>query len=330
VYGTIDCSRVKLTYLLGHDSHGHEITSRTGCSGTLPIPTDGEHDTAANLYAVFDASYTDLGANGVPALTTHNQRTLQPRHRQAEHWATQSGTGLFDKAAAEGGRTVGDIQNGDWIAFRPYALGGETRFTARVSSGGAGGTLSVRTGSPTGTMLGSVTVPVTGGWDVFTDVSTTLTGVPAGTVTLYLTFSGGSGTLFDVDAFTFGTPPASGTTRITGIGGKCVDVNGSSSADGTKIQLWTCNGGTNQQWTRDGSTLRALGKCMTATGTTDGSLVQLSTCNGSAGQTWSVQADSTIRAGGKCLDANGASSADGTQLIVWTCTGGTNQRWTLP
>jgi glucose/arabinose dehydrogenase len=328
--GTIDCTRVTLTYILGHDDHGHEITSRTGCSGTLQIPADGEHDTAANLFGVFDAEYTDLGANGQPALTTNTQHTLQPRHRQAEHRASQSGTSLFDKAAAEGGRTVGDIHNGDWIAFQPYALGGETRFAARVSSGGSGGTLSVRTGSPTGPVVGSVAVPVTGGWDVFTEVSTTLSNVPAGTVTLYLTFSGGSGNLFDVDAFTFGTPPATGGARpITGIGGKCVDVSGSATADGTKIQLWTCTGGTNQQWTRDGNTLRVLGKCMTATGTTDGSLVQLSTCNGSVGQNWSTQADSTVRNGTKCLDANGASSADGTQLIIWTCTGGANQRWTL-
>ena len=35
-------------------------------------------------------------------------------------------------------------------------------------------------------------------------------------------------------------------------------------------------------------------------------------------------------ASNKCLDANGASTADGTQLIIWTCHGGTNQRWTLP
>jgi hypothetical protein len=153
---------------------------------------------------VFDAEYSDLGAGGQPALTTHSQRNLQPRHRQAEHHSTQSGTGLFDKATAEGGKTVGDIHNGDWIAFRPYALSGETRFTARVSSGGSGGTLSVRAGSATGTVLGSVAVPVTGGWDSFTDVSATLAGVPAGTTTLYLTFSGGSGFLFDLDAFTFG------------------------------------------------------------------------------------------------------------------------------
>ncbi|GAQ50434.1 PQQ-dependent sugar dehydrogenase [Streptomyces acidiscabies] len=328
--GTVDCARVKLTYLLGHDDHGHQITSRTGCSGTLPIPVDGEHDTAANLFAVFDAEYTDLGGGGQPALTTHTQHTLQLRHRQAEHRTAQSGTGLYDKAGAEGGRTVGDIHNGDWIAFRPYALSGETRFTARVSSGGAGGTLSVRTGSPTGPMLGSVAVPVTGGWDTFREVSTTLTGVPSGTVTLYLTFSGGSGFLFDVDAFTFGAPGGGTGGQITGIGGKCVDVAGGNSADGTRVQLWTCNGGAQQQWTVNGSTLRALGKCLATAGggTADGTAVQLGTCDGSAGQNWSVQGDGTIRNGGKCLDAEGAGSADGTRLIIWTCTGGTNQKWT--
>ena len=213
--GTIDCARVKLSYILGHDSHGHVITSRTGCSGTLQIPVDGEHDAAANLFGVFDAEYTDLGANGQPALTTHAQNILQPRHRQAEHRGTQSGTGLFSKTSAEGGQTVGDIHNGDWIAFQPYALAGETRFAARVSSGGSGGTLSVRAGSPTGTVLGTVTVPVTGGWETFTEVSTTLSNVPAGTVTLYLTFHGsGTGNLFDVDAFTFGTSTGSRTGQI--------------------------------------------------------------------------------------------------------------------
>ncbi|GIE76400.1 glycosyl hydrolase [Actinoplanes philippinensis] len=333
--GTVDCSRVKVSYYLGHDEHAHAITSSTGCSGTLQIPVDGEHDTAANLYAVFDAEYTDRGAGDQPALTTHTQQILQPRHRQAEHRSSQSGTGLYDKTTAEGGRTVGDIQNGDWIAFQRYALAGESRFTARVSSGGAGGTLSVRAGSATGTVLGTVTVPVTGSYETFTEVSTTLSGVPAGTTTLYLTFQGGAGTLFDVDAFTFGAAPSGGATgRIVGASGACVDVNGASSADGTKIQLWTCNNGTNQQWTRTGATWRALGKCMTVAGgaTTDGSLVQLSACNGSGAQNWTAGSNGSLvnTPSGKCLDANGSSSANGTQLIIWSCHGGTNQRWTTP
>ena len=190
-------------------------------------------------------------------------------------------------------------------------------------------------GSPTGTVLGTVTVPVTGSWETFTEVSTTLSGAPAGTTTLYLTFHGGSGTLFDVDAFTFGTVPDSGGTgRIVGAGGACVDVNGASSADGTKIQLWTCNNGTNQQWTRTGTTWRSLGKCMGVAGgaTADGSLVQLQTCTGSGGQNWTAGANGSLvnPQSGKCLDANGGSSANGTQLIIWTCHGGTNQRWTTP
>ncbi|MEK8109718.1 PKD domain-containing protein [Micromonospora sp. M12] len=137
--GTIDCTKVKMTYVLGHDQHGHQITSQNGCSGSITIPVDGEHDDAANIFAIFDAEYTDAGG-----LTTHTQHTLPPRHRQAEFFGTSSGINVFSKATAEGGKTVGDINNGDWIAFQPYRLGNVTSFNARVSSAGAGGTLQVR------------------------------------------------------------------------------------------------------------------------------------------------------------------------------------------
>ncbi|GAB3444746.1 ThuA domain-containing protein [Actinophytocola sediminis] len=125
-----------------------------------------------------------------------------------------------------------------------------------------------------------------------------------------------------------GTPTGG---QITGAGGTCVDVSGGSAADGTRVQLWSCNGGTNQQWTRTGNTLRSLGKCLTAAGTGDGAAVQLSTCTGAGSQNWAQQANgSLVNSGsGKCLDANGGSSANGTQLIIWSCHGGANQRWTF-
>src|SRR5207245_5645266 len=37
-------------------------------------------------------------------------------------------------------------------------------------------------------------------------------------------------------------PPPTGTRLVSAASGKCLDVNGSGSADGTNIQLWTCNG----------------------------------------------------------------------------------------
>ncbi len=211
--GTVDCARVKVTYLLGHDSHRHQITSKNGCSGSIAVPADGEHDSAANLYGVFDAEYTDNGG-----LTSHSVRLLQPRHRQAEHFTAQSGIQTAEHGGAEGGKTVGFTDNGDWISFQPYALAGARSATARVSSGGAGGTLEVRAGSATGTLLGTMTVAPTGGWDNFTEVTTGLTNVPSGTTTLSLVFKGvtGQGNLFDIDAFTLTTGGVTGPTTVEG------------------------------------------------------------------------------------------------------------------
>jgi len=138
------------------------------------------------------------------------------------------------------------------------------------------------------------------------------------------------------DAATGSTPPPAGSAGpITGIAGKCADVASANSANGTAIQLWTCNGTNAQSWTvgTDG-TLRALGKCMdiTAAGTTNGTVVQLYDCNGTGAQVWQAQSNGTLRnpASGRCLDATGPSSADGTRLQIWDCSGGSNQVWHLP
>ncbi|MFF9111444.1 PQQ-dependent sugar dehydrogenase [Streptomyces sp. NPDC014805] len=201
----IDCSKVTVTFVLGHDSHGHPLTSATGCSGTIQTSADGGHDEDANIFGVFDAQYTDNGGGGQAPLTTHARHVTQPKHRQAEHFGNSSGVDVITKDTAHGGRTVGNIDNGDWISFTPYVLSNATKMTARVSSGGAGGTLEVRAGSPTGTLLGTAAVPVTGGWETFQDVQADLSRAPRGTTTLYLVFKGGTGALFDVDDFTFTT-----------------------------------------------------------------------------------------------------------------------------
>ncbi|MET8602222.1 PQQ-dependent sugar dehydrogenase [Streptomyces rubiginosohelvolus] len=203
--GTVDCSKVKVTYLLGHDSHRHQITSKNGCSGTIDVPVDGEHDSAANIYGVFDAEYTDAGG-----LTTHSDSILQPRHRQGEHFAAQNGIEVAPHGPAEGGATVGYTDDGDWVSFAPYVLSNATSITARVASGGAGGTLEVRAGSPTGTLLSSLPVAPTGGWENFVDVTADVNNAPAGSTELFFVFTGptGQGSLFDLDAFTFTTQGA--------------------------------------------------------------------------------------------------------------------------
>ncbi|MEO3814267.1 PQQ-dependent sugar dehydrogenase [Sphaerisporangium sp. B11E5] len=336
--GTIACSRVTMSYVIGHDQHAHHITSQNGCSGTITIPPDGEHDDAANLFPVFDASYTDNGG-----LVGRSQHLLQLKKRQAEHYRTSSGVGLFSKTTAEGGRTVGEINNGDWIQFDPYRINNVTSFTARVSSAGSGGTVQIRTGSPTGTVLGSATVTPTGSWETFTNVTGTVNGAAASSTSLYITFAGtGTGALFDLDSFTFTTgttptptptPTSSTPGTIKGLGGKCLDVRGASAADGTQVQIYTCNGTAAQNWTRTGQTFRALGKCLDVSGASaaDGAKVQIYTCNGTGAQNWTVNADGTIRNAnsGKCLEVTGSNTADSTPVQQWTCTAAANQKWTV-
>ncbi|MGW4465366.1 lectin [Micromonospora sp. NPDC004704] len=127
---------------------------------------------------------------------------------------------------------------------------------------------------------------------------------------------------------------AATTGAITGYGGKCVDVAAASNANGTQVQLYTCNGSNAQQWiVGDDGTIRALGKCLdVASGSTaNGARVQIWDCNGSAAQQWTASAGLLRNPqANKCLDATGPSSADGTPLQIWECFGGPNQQWVLP
>lgn len=73
----------------------------------------------------------------------------------------------------------------------------------------------------------------------------------------------------------------------------CLDASGGQTSLGSKVVVWACNGGVNQQWQVNG----------------DGSVT-------------GVQS-------GLCLDVTGGSTANGALVELWTCTGGANQQWTL-
>ncbi|WP_435136710.1 ricin-type beta-trefoil lectin domain protein [Actinacidiphila sp. bgisy144] len=135
------------------------------------------------------------------------------------------------------------------------------------------------------------------------------------------------------DAAGWITPPVpNGGTVHSGIAGKCLDDNGDSAANGTAVQLWSCNSSDAQWWQlRTDGTLRAVGKCLDAAdlGTGDGTKVQIWDCNGGANQVWQPY-DGGYRnpASGRCLDDPNSSTADGTQLQLWDCNGTDAQKWT--
>ncbi|REF99847.1 glucose/arabinose dehydrogenase [Asanoa ferruginea] len=214
----------------------------------------------------------------------------------------------------------------------PAAAAGSYDLNLRYSNGPNGGT-GTKTVSlyVNGTKLRQTQLPFTNNWDTWAVKAEAVT-LNAGTNTVAYRYDAGDIGHVNLDNITVtGGPPTAGT--IVGIGGKCLDVNNAGTADGTKIQLWTCNGSAAQQWTRVGDTFRALGKCLDIdnAGTADGTKVQLWNCNGTGAQVWQPQANGSILnpQSGKVLDALGGSSADGTQIHIWTYVNAASQRWTV-
>jgi len=139
-------------------------------------------------------------------------------------------------------------------------------------------------------------------------------------------------------------PPPTGEALVSAASGKCLDVNGAGSADGTQIQLWTCNGtGAQSFGVQDAGGGRfnlvntSSSKCVdiSNSGTANGTKVQLWTCNSTGAQAFELRDAGSGRVrlynpgSGKCLDVTGNGTADGTKMQLWTCSNtATNQQWT--
>jgi len=130
-----------------------------------------------------------------------------------------------------------------------------------------------------------------------------------------------------------GTAAASGT--FTGVNGNCVGLANLSGDDGTAVQLAACDGSAGQRWAAPASypgAVKVLGGCLDVNGgvRTNDARVQLYGCNGTGAQVWSLQPDGTLLnpQSAKCLSTS-ATAAVGTQLFIFDCGTGTNQRWSL-
>ncbi|MFG2166373.1 non-reducing end alpha-L-arabinofuranosidase family hydrolase [Micromonospora chersina] len=131
---------------------------------------------------------------------------------------------------------------------------------------------------------------------------------------------------------TTGPPPSGGAGRIVGVqSGRCIDVPNATQTNGTRVQLWDCNGQSNQQWTYTTSKqLMVYGtKCLDANGaaTGNGTGIIIWDCNGQSNQQWNINSNGTISGvqSGRCLDVWG--TGNGQQIQLYDCHGQTNQQW---
>jgi len=151
---------------------------------------------------------------------------------EGETIAWTGGVEVEDSSA--GGRNVSEIQDGDFIKVKSVDfLTGAIAFDASVASAGAGGTIELRLDAQDGQLVGTCAVEPTGGWQTWATTSCEVTDA-VGVHDLFLVFSGGSGSLFNLDYWQFTPldPLPTGTGGATGSGGATVEGTGGFVASG--------------------------------------------------------------------------------------------------
>ena len=273
------------------------------------------------------------------------QTNLQYWNATSNAWATSTGnytisvgdsnrnlplTGTLAVAASQIGQPVAVANPGN----QEGVTGAAANVPVSATDSTSGQTLTYSAANlPAGTSINAATGVISG------------TPTTTGTTTVDVTASDATGASASASFVWTVAPTGQGgggggnTGAVTGYQGLCLDVRSANNADGTPVQVYTCNGTGAQQWTvatavtGAGGTLQALGKCLdiAAAGTANGTKVQLYTCNGTVAQVWQHQSNGELvnPNSGKCLDDTG-SGASGTQLQIWSCGATANQLWTLP
>jgi hypothetical protein len=149
--------------------------------------------------------------------------------------------------------------------------------------------------------------------------------------------SGAQQVIAQAGVTTSGGGGTSGALRA-GAANRCLDVPNASTTAGAQLQIWDCQGGANQSFTRTSAGQLTVYSgtaqlCLDASnhGTAPGTKVITWTCNGAANQQWTLNANGTVTGvqSGLCLDVTGAATANGTPVELWTCNGQSNQQWTF-
>ena len=207
---------------------------------------------------------------------------------------------------------------------------------------------------------GTVAAPGTGTWHNLSlgfqgsTITAKIDGTAVATVT-DTSYTGGQvglGTTgyYPVEYSNFSVTPGTttnldGTYEIVGAGsGDALDATGQGTANGTAIEQWPWNGGTNQQWTlaqnSDGYyTITGVqsGRVLDIMNLTTwpGTQLELWDANGGTNQQWLIRpvGNGTYaiesRLDGNVLDVGSASTSAGAVIDQWPSNGGTNQQWKL-
>jgi hypothetical protein len=118
----------------------------------------------------------------------------------------------------------------------------------------------------------------------------------------------------------------------------CLDDAGGKTAAGNKVQMWTCEGDPQEQWTLESDgTVRLDGTyCLDSAGGAgnNGTAVVLDPCTGATSQIWTPEPGQNNalvqKSSGQCLTDPADETGNGVGVQIWHCNQAGNQAWRLP
>jgi beta-glucanase (GH16 family) len=113
----------------------------------------------------------------------------------------------------------------------------------------------------------------------------------------------------------------------------CLDVAGGATANGTPIQVATCNNNAAQKWNYDNGALKVFGnKCLDVPNgnASNGQQLQIWDCvNNSANQQWTISGNTLMFKNAFCIDLTNGNAANGQRVQIYGCgpASNVNQHW---
>jgi chitinase len=227
------------TTLLGTDTSSPYTFSWTNVAvGTYTLTTKATD----NQGAVGASAPITVTVNGTPA------GIPIPGRLQAEQWNAMSGIQNETTTDTGGGQNVGYVEAGDWMDYNVIVnTAGAYTLSWRVASQPGGGQIQLRVGT---TVLSSINVAATGGWQTWTTVTSTAT-LTAGVQVFRIHAVAGGWNLNYIDFATSGntTPSTNITSPSTGAVFTApatinIAANASDTAPGTVSKVDFYNGTT--------------------------------------------------------------------------------------
>jgi glucosylceramidase len=122
---------------------------------------------------------------------------------QGSSFSSESGLETETTGDSTGEYDLGYLTQGGYAVYENVDLGASvSKVNVHTASGGNGGTATFYLDSMTSTPIATATLPVTGGWQIWTTVTAPVTGA-SGVHTLYVVFGGATSSIANVNWFQF-------------------------------------------------------------------------------------------------------------------------------